>query len=68
VSVKLMQRVMMRLSERPMSLKELAEKTGIEEKQVYRALSSLNKSGRIVHIRDDDGVRRYRPRVPSDGE
>jgi len=51
-----------------MSLKELAEKTGIEEKQVYRALSSLNKSGRIVHIRDDDGVRRYRPRVPSDGE
>ena len=68
MSVKLMQRVMMRLSERPMSLKELAEKTGIEEKQVYRVLSSLHSSKRIVHIRDDDDVRRYRPRVPSEGE
>jgi len=51
-----------------MSLKELAEKTGIEEKQVYRVLSSLHSSRRIVNIRDDDGVRRYRPRVPSEGE
>ena len=43
-----------------MSLKELAEKTGIEEKRVYRALSSLHRSGRIVHFRDDDDIRRYR--------
>jgi len=43
-----------------MSLKELAEKTGIEEKRVYRVLSSLHKGGQIVHVRDDDGVRRYR--------
>ena len=59
--VKLMQQVMIQLSERPMSLKELAEKTGIKEKRVYRVLSSLHKSGQIVHFRDDDDVRRYRP-------
>jgi sugar-specific transcriptional regulator TrmB len=44
-----------------MSLKELAEKTGIEEKRVYRVLSSLHKGGQIVHVRDDDNMRRYRP-------
>ena len=59
--VKLVNQVMVRLSERPMSLKELAEKTGTEEKKVYRVLSSLYESKRIVHFRDDDGVRRYRP-------
>lgn len=49
------------LSKQPMSLEELAEKTGIEKKQVYRVLSSLHKNKQIVHFRDDDGVRRYRP-------
>ena len=59
--VKETQRIMIQLSERPMSLKELAEKTGIEEKRVYRVLSSLHKGGQIVHVRDDDNMRRYRP-------
>ena len=45
----------------PMSLKELAEKTGIEEKRVYRVLSSLHKGGQIIHVRDDDNMRRYSP-------
>lgn len=44
-----------------MSMKELAEKTGIEEKRVYRVLSSLYKGGQIIHVRDDDNMRRYRP-------
>ena len=61
VYAKEMQRIVVQLSARPMSLKELAEKTGIEEKRVYRVLSSLHKSGQIVHRRDDDDVRRYRP-------
>ena len=60
VYVKEMQRIEKQLSTRPMSLKELAEKTGIERKKVYRVLSSLHKGGQIVHVRDDDGVRRYR--------
>ena len=64
--VKLEQQVIMQLSERPMSLSELTENTGIEEKQIYRVLSSLHKSKRIVHIRDADGVRRYRPYEPSE--
>ncbi len=56
----LTRQVMIRLSEEPMSLEELAEKTGVEEKKVYRVLSSLHKSRRIVHFRDIDGLRRYR--------
>ena len=57
----LTRQVMIRLSEEPMSLEELAEKTGIEKKQVYRVLRSLHKSRRITHFRDVDGLRRYRP-------
>ena len=58
--VKEIQRIEKQLSARPMSLKELAEKTGIKEKRVYRALSSLHRSGQIVHFKDDDDIRRYR--------
>jgi len=61
VYVKEMQWIEKQLSTRPMSLKELAEKTGIEEKRVYRALSSLHRRGQIIHFRDDDDIRRYRP-------
>ncbi len=52
--------VMIWLSEEPMSLEELAEKTGVEEKRVYRVLSSLHRDRRVVHFRDEDSVRRYR--------
>ena len=52
---------MNRLSEEPMSMEELVEKTGVEKKKVYRVLSLLHKSRRIVHFKDVDGFRRYRP-------
>ena len=58
--VKLTEQVVKQLSEQPMSLKELAERTSIEEKKVYRILSSLHRDGRVVHFRDEDSVRRYR--------
>jgi DNA-binding transcriptional regulator GbsR (MarR family) len=61
VNVNLTRQIMIRLSEKPMSLEELVEKTGIEKKQVYRVLSSLHKSRRIIHFRDVDGLRRYKP-------
>ena len=57
----LTRQVMKRLSEEPMSMEELAKKTGVETKQVYRVLSSLHMSRRIVHFRDVDGLRRYKP-------
>jgi len=57
----LTRQVMIILSEEPMSLEELAEKTGVETKQVYRVLSSLHKNRRIIHFRDVDGLRRYSP-------
>ncbi len=60
MNVNLTRQVMLRLSEEPMSLEELAGKTGVENKKVYRVLSSLHTSGQIVHFRDVDGLRRYR--------
>jgi len=59
--VNLTRQVLIRLSEEPMSLEELAEKTGTEKRKVYRILSSLHKSKQIIHFRDEDGVRRYKP-------
>jgi DNA-binding transcriptional regulator GbsR (MarR family) len=50
----------MQLNERPMSLKELVEQTRVQQKQVYRVISSLHRSSQIVQFRDPDGVRRYR--------
>jgi len=60
LSEKLVQQVMKQLNERPMSLRELARRIRVEEKQVYRVLSLLNRSSQIVHFRDVDSVRRYR--------
>ncbi len=60
LSERLVQQVKMQLNERPMSLKELVEQTRVEQKQVYRVLSSLHRSSRVVQYRDPDGVRRYK--------
>ncbi len=63
LSERLIQHVRMQLNERPMSLKELAKRIRIEQKQVYRAISRLHRNGQIVHFRDVDRVRRYRLNV-----
>ena len=60
MSERLVQQVKMHLDERPMSLRALATRIRIEEKQVYRVLNLLHRSSQIVHFRDVDRVRRYR--------
>jgi predicted transcriptional regulator len=60
LSKRLVQQVKIQLDERPMSLKELAARSRVEDKRVYRVLSLLHKSSQIVHFRDVDSVRRYR--------
>jgi len=60
LSERLVQQIKMQLDEWPMSLKELAARIRIEQKQVYRVLSLLHRSSQIVHFRDVDRVRRYR--------
>ena len=60
MSERLVQQVKMQLDEGPMSLKELAARIRVEEKQVYRVLSQLHRSSQIVHFRDVDSVRRYK--------
>ena len=60
MSERLVQQVKMQLNEQPMSLKELAARIRVEEKQAYRVLSLLHRSSQIVHFRDVDSVRHYR--------
>jgi Fe2+ or Zn2+ uptake regulation protein len=60
LSERLVYQVKVQLNEGPMSLKELAASTRVEEKQVYKVLSLLHKSSQVVHFRDVDSVRRYR--------
>ena len=56
----LVQQVKMQLDERLVSLRELAARIRVEQKQVYRVLSLLQRSSQLVHFRDVDSVRRYR--------
>ena len=60
MSERLVQQVKIQLNEGPMSLKELAARIRIEEKQVYRVLSQLHKSSQVIHFKDVDSVRRYK--------
>ena len=60
MSERIVQQVKMHLDELPMSLRALATRIRIEEKQVYRVLNLLHRSSQIVHFRDVDRVRRYR--------
>ncbi len=60
MSERLVQQVKIQLDEGAMSMKELAARIRVEEKQVYRVLSQLHKSSQIVHFRDVDSVRRYK--------
>jgi Fe2+ or Zn2+ uptake regulation protein len=60
LSERLVQQVKIQLNEGPLSMKELAAKIRIEDKQVYRVLSQLHKSSQVVHFRDVDSVRRYK--------
>jgi hypothetical protein len=48
------------LSDKPMSLPELAEAMGVKEKKAYNLLKGMFTEERINGFKDEDGVRRYR--------
>ncbi|MFB0557625.1 MAG: hypothetical protein ACETVY_00775 [Candidatus Bathyarchaeia archaeon] len=60
MSAKLKKQILSYLSDKPMSLKELAEKMELKEKRTFRLLRSLFEKEQIEMVREEDGTRRYR--------
>ena len=60
MSAKLKKQVLVHLSERPLSLQEIAEKMELKEKRTFKLLRSLFQKDQIVMFRDEDGTRRYK--------
>ena len=58
-TAKLKKQILEHLSEKPMSLKELAEVMELKEKRTFRLLRSLFEKEEIKRVKAEDGVRRY---------
>ncbi len=63
MSAKLKKQIVAYLSEKPMSLKELAEVMELKEKRTFRLLRSLFESEQIETIKSEDGQRRYKTKA-----
>ena len=60
MSAKLKKQILVHLSERPLSLQEIAKKMELKEKRTFKLLRSLFQKDQIVMFRDEDGTRRYK--------
>lgn len=60
MSAKLKRQALQLLTERPLTLKEVAEKLGIKEKRAFSILRSLFTEGKIESFTDVDNNRVYR--------
>ena len=58
-TAKLKKQILADLSEKPMSLNEIAEKMELKPKRTFRLIRSLFHKDQIKNIRDKDGSRRY---------
>lgn len=58
-TAKLKKQILAELSEKPMSLNEIAEKMELKQKRTFRLLRSLFQKDQIKTISDEDGKRRY---------
>ena len=58
-TAKLKKQILAELSEKPMSLNEIADKMELKPKRTFRLLRSLFNKDQIKNIRDEDGTRRY---------
>ena len=58
-TAKLKKQILAELSEKPMSLSEIADKMELKPKRTFRLLRSLFNKDQIKNIRDEDGKRRY---------
>lgn len=60
MSAKLKKQALQLLAEQPLTLRELAEKMGINEKRTFRILRSLFEKKQIASFTDLDNKRRYK--------
>ena len=58
-TAKLKKQILEHLSEKPMSLKEVAEVMELKEKRTFRLIRSLFEKDEIKKVKGEDGVRRY---------
>jgi DNA-binding MarR family transcriptional regulator len=58
-TAKLKKQILVELSEKPMTLNEIAEMMELKPKRTFRLLRSLFQKDQIKNIRDEDGTRRY---------
>jgi len=65
MSAKLRRRALELLSERPLTLSEVAEALNISEKRAFKILRYLFEKGLIDSFKDEEGRRRYRPSAES---
>jgi len=63
MSAKLKKQMVAHLSEKPMSLKELADAMELKEKRTFRLLRSLFEGEQIETIKSEDGQRRYKTKA-----
>jgi len=59
MSAKLKKQILVHISEKPMSLAEVAEVMELKEKRTFKLLRSLFNKDEIKMIRDEDGQRKY---------
>jgi len=59
MSAKLKKQILVHVSEKPMSLAEVAEVMELKEKRTFKLLRSLFNKDEIKMIRDEDGQRKY---------
>lgn len=64
MSAKLKRQALQLLIEKPLTLKELAEKLEIKEKRAFSVLRSLFREGKINSFTDADNKRLYRRSEP----
>lgn len=65
MSAKLKKQILVHISEKPMSLAEVAEAMELKEKRTFKLLRSLFNKDEIKMVRDEDGQRKYTKRDDS---
>ena len=59
MSAKLKKQILVHISEKPMSLAEVAEVMELKEKRTFKLLRSLFNKDEIKMVRGEDGQRKY---------
>ena len=60
MSAKMKKRIKERISNEPLSLKEIVEEFDLKEKKAFSLLRSMFNKGEVLSIKAEDGQRKYK--------